>query len=210
MAAARSASRDASAAFPAARIVRIDRDSARRRAELSRTLQGIQRGEADILVGTQLSAKGHDSPAYSRRLLNADARSSLPIPCAERLFAVLAQVAGRAGRRDQQGEVLVQTATPAPALRRAHAPRLSRLCASQLAERKSAGFPAVRVRALRAEATKLDTALRFLREAVRGCSRLAKCASSTRCRTSSRPRRLERAQLLMQSPPAGAAGLSRH
>ena len=53
------------ARFPGARIVRIDRDSARRRAELSRTLEGIRRGEGDILVGTQLLAKGHDFPALT-------------------------------------------------------------------------------------------------------------------------------------------------
>src|SRR6185503_4525883 len=61
------------ARFPDARIVRIDRDSARRREELSRTLEGIRRGEGDILVGTQLLAKGHDFPALTLvGVLNAD------------------------------------------------------------------------------------------------------------------------------------------
>src|SRR3989442_1002395 len=85
------------AAFPGARIVRIDRDSARRRAELSHTLQGIQRGEADILVGTQLLAKGHDFPGLTLvGVLNADAALvSTDYRAAERLFAVLAQVAAR-------------------------------------------------------------------------------------------------------------------
>src|SRR2546430_2619748 len=93
------------AAFPGARIVRIDRDSARRRAELLHTLQGIQRGEADILVGTQLLAKGHDFPGLTLvGVLNADAALlSTDYRAPERLFAVLAQVAGRAGRRAQQG-----------------------------------------------------------------------------------------------------------
>src|SRR5205823_7519669 len=101
-------------ALPISRIVRIDRDSARRRAELSHALEGIQRGEADILVGTQLLAKGHDFPGLTLvGVLNADAALvSTDYRAAERLFAVLAQVAGRAGRREQQGEVLVQTRYP--------------------------------------------------------------------------------------------------
>jgi primosomal protein N' (replication factor Y) len=85
--------------FPGARIVRIDRDSARRRADLQRTLEGIQRGEADILVGTQLLAKGHDFPALTLvAVLNADsALVSTDYRAAERLFAVLSP-AGAAGR----------------------------------------------------------------------------------------------------------------
>src|SRR5207247_2221526 len=102
------------ARFPGARIVRIDRDSARRRGELVRTLQGIQRCEADILVGTQLLAKGHDFPGLTLvGVLNADtALLSTDYRAPERLFAVLAQVSGSAGRRVTPGEVLVQTRYP--------------------------------------------------------------------------------------------------
>jgi len=77
------------AQFPQARIVRIDRDSARRRSELSRTLEGITRGEADILVGTQLLAKGHDFPLLTLvGVLDADgALLSTDYRSAERLFA---------------------------------------------------------------------------------------------------------------------------
>jgi primosomal protein N' (replication factor Y) len=102
------------ARFPDARIVRIDRDSARRREELSRTLEGIRRGEGDILVGTQLLAKGHDFPGLTLvGVLNADsALVSTDYRAPERLFAVLAQVAGRAGRRERPGEVLIQTRYP--------------------------------------------------------------------------------------------------
>jgi len=157
------------AAFPGARIVRIDRDSARRRAELLHTLQGIQRGEADILVGTQLLAKGHDFPGLTLvGVLNADAALvSTDYRAPERLFAVLAQVAGRAGRREQQGEVLVQTRYPGHPLFAALTRHdFSGFAESQLAERRSAGFPPfVFEAALRAEAKKLDTAMRFLREA---------------------------------------------
>src|SRR5205085_12536218 len=102
------------ARFPDARIVRVDRDSARRRAELTRTLEKVRRGEADILVGTQLLAKGHDFPKLTFvGVLNADtALLSTDYRAAERLYAVLTQVAGRAGRREQPGEVLVQTRCP--------------------------------------------------------------------------------------------------
>jgi primosomal protein N' (replication factor Y) len=155
--------------FPGARVVRIDRDSARRRAELGRTLDGIRRGEADILVGTQLLAKGHDFPLLTLvGVLNADsALVSTDYRAPERLFAVLAQVAGRAGRRSEPGEVIVQTRYPDhplfAALRRHD---VASFADAQLEERKAAGFPPfVFEAALRAEASRLDTAMRFLREA---------------------------------------------
>jgi primosomal protein N' (replication factor Y) len=155
--------------FPGARVVRIDRDSARRRAELGRTLERIHRGEADILVGTQLLAKGHDFPRLTLvGVLNADsALLSTDYRAPERLFAVLAQVAGRAGRRSEPGEVIVQTRYPDhplfAALRRHD---YAGFADSQLEERKAAGFPPfVFEAALRAEASRLDTAMRFLREA---------------------------------------------
>src|SRR5882724_3240047 len=193
------------AAFPGARIVRIDRDSARRRAELSHTLQGIQRGEADILVGTQLLAKGHDFPGLTLvGVLNADAALvSTDYRAPERLFAVLAQVAGRAGRREQQGEVLVQTRYPGHPLFAALTRHdFSGFAESQLAERKSAGFPPfVFEAALRAEATKLDTAMRFLRETAASAPvpREVRIYDPV-AHIITRRAGLERAQLLMQSP----------
>ena len=156
--------------FPGARIVRVDRDSARRRGELVRTLEGVRRGEADILVGTQLLAKGHDFPDLTLvGVLNADtALLSTDYRAAERLYAVLAQVAGRAGRRERPGEVLVQTRYPEHPLFRALAAHdYAGFAQSQLDERQAAGFPPfVFEAALRAEATKLDAALRFLRQAL--------------------------------------------
>jgi primosomal protein N' (replication factor Y) (superfamily II helicase) len=190
--------------FPGARIVRIDRDSARRRAELTRTLEGVRRGEADILVGTQLLAKGHDFPDLTLvGVLNADtALLSTDYRAAERLYAVLAQVAGRAGRRERAGEVLVQTRYPEHPLFRALATHdYAGFAESQLAERRAAGFPPfVFEAALRAEAKKLDTALRFLRGAV---SRAARPTEVT-CydpvpNVLTRRAGYERAQLLMQS-----------
>jgi len=157
------------AQFPSARILRIDRDSARRRAELARVLEGVRRGEGDILVGTQLLAKGHDFPKLTLVVvLNADtALLSTDYRAPERLFSVLVQVAGRAGRREQPGEVLVQTRYPAHPLFAALARHdFAGFAAAQLADRKAAGFPPfVFEAALRAEAPKLEGALAFLREA---------------------------------------------
>jgi primosomal protein N' (replication factor Y) len=157
------------ARFPGARIVRIDRDSARRRAELSRTLEGIRRGEGDILVGTQLLAKGHDFPSLTLvGVLNADsALVSTDYRAPERLFAVLAQVSGRAGRRERPGEVLIQTRYPRhPLFAALERHDFAGFAQSQLAERRAAGFPPfVFEAALRAEAPRLETALAFLKNA---------------------------------------------
>jgi primosomal protein N' (replication factor Y) (superfamily II helicase) len=208
------------ARFPEARIVRIDRDSARRRGELSRTLESIQRGEADILVGTQLLAKGHDFPGLTLvGVLNADnALLSTDYRAPERLFAVLAQVAGRAGRREQPGEVIIQTRYPGHPLFAALARHdFAGFAETQLADRRSAGFPPfVFEAALRAEAKKLETAMRFLREAA------AAVAAPEEVRVYdpvahviTRRADFERAQLLIQSPSRGAlqqylAALSEH
>ena len=157
------------ARFPGARVVRVDRDTARRRGALRDTLERVRRGEADILVGTQLLAKGHDFPALTFvGVLNADASLvSTDYRAAERLFAVLMQVAGRAGRHDQPGEVLLQTRYPDHPLFAALARHdFAAFARAQLAERESAGFPPfVHEAALRAEAPKLEAALHFLRDA---------------------------------------------
>ena len=159
------------ARFPGARIVRIDRDSARRRADLALTLQGIARGEADILVGTQLLAKGHDFPLLTLvGVLDADtALLSTDYRAPERLYATLAQVAGRAGRAQRAGEVLVQTRYPQhPLFAALIGHDYASFAAAQLAERESAGFPPfVHEAALRAEASKLALAMQFLEDAAR-------------------------------------------
>ncbi|MGH8691326.1 MAG: primosomal protein N' [Burkholderiales bacterium] len=193
------------ARFPGARIVRIDRDSARRRAELARTLEGIRRGEGDILVGTQLLAKGHDFPGLTLvGVLNADsALVSTDYRAPERLFAVLAQVAGRAGRRERPGEVLVQTRYPGHPLFAALARHdFAGFAEGQLEERRRAGFPPlVFEAALRAEAAKLDTALAFLKNA----ATLIRPPKDVHVfdpvpHLLTRRAGLERAQLVMQSP----------
>jgi primosomal protein N' (replication factor Y) len=192
------------ARFPGARIARIDRDSAQRRGELARTLEDIRGGGADILVGTLLLAKGHDFPALTFvAVLNADhALLSTDYRAAERLFAVLVQVAGRAGRREQPGEVLVQTRYPSHPLFAALAAHdFAGFAEAQLAERERAGFPPfVFEAALRAEAEALSTALSFLQES----ARLVPAPAEVRVfdpvpHVITRRAGYERAQLVMQS-----------
>jgi len=192
------------ALFPDARIVRIDRDSTRKRSELARTLEGIGRGEGDILVGTQLLAKGHDFPNLTLVcVLNADsALLSTDYRSAERLFATLSQVGGRSGRREQPGEVLVQTRYPGhPMFQALIRHDYAGFAESQLAERESAGFPPfVHEAALRAEATRLDEAMSFLRAA----AKLVEAPASVRIydpvpHVITRRAGFERAQLLLQS-----------
>ncbi len=191
--------------FPRARILRIDRDKARRRGELARTLEGIGRGEGDILVGTQLLAKGHDFPNLTLVcVLNADsALLSTDYRSAERLFATLAQVGGRSGRREQPGEVLVQTRFPGhPMYRALMRHDYTGFAESQLAERESAGFPPfVHEAALRAEARKLADTMAFLRAA----ARLVPAPKGVQLydpvpHVITRRAGYERAQLIVQSP----------
>ena len=155
--------------FPAARVVRIDRDTARRKS-LAGTLDTIRDGGADILVGTQMIAKGHDFPGMTLvGVLNADsALLSTDYRAAERLFATLMQVAGRAGRREKRGEVLVQTRYPGHPLYTALARHdYAGFARAQLAEREVAGFPpSVFEAALRVESAKLSVSMAFLRDAV--------------------------------------------
>ncbi len=110
--------------FPKARISRIDRDTVKQGRALEAELARIERGEVDIVVGTQMLAKGHDF-ARMRLVVVADADAQLLNPdfrAPERLFATLMQVAGRAGRHEQLGspaEVLIQTRYPQHRLYRA-------------------------------------------------------------------------------------------
>jgi primosomal protein N' (replication factor Y) len=194
-----------SAMFPDARVLRIDRDNSRKRGELARTLEGIGRGEGDILVGTQLLAKGHDFPNLTLVcVLNADSSLlSTDYRSAERLFATLAQVGGRSGRREQAGEVLVQTRFPGHPMYQALLRHdYAGFAAFQLAERESAGFPPfVFEAALRAEAPRLDITMGFLKAA----ARLVPAPDGVRVydpvpHVITRRAGYERAQLVVQSP----------
>jgi primosomal protein N' (replication factor Y) len=100
--------------FPSARIVRMDRDTVGGKQGYENILQGFREGAYDILVGTQMIAKGHDIPNVTLVcVVNGDAALSLPdFRAAERTFQLLTQVAGRAGRGDTPGTVLVQSMHP--------------------------------------------------------------------------------------------------
>jgi primosomal protein N' (replication factor Y) len=100
--------------FPALRIGRIDRDNASRRGLLEKTLTDFSSGNIDVLVGTQMLAKGHDFPNVTLvGVVSVDAGLALPdFRAAERTFQLITQVAGRAGRGDRTGRVLVQTYHP--------------------------------------------------------------------------------------------------
>ena len=152
--------------FPQARILRVDRDSAKSRKQWEVLVEQIHAGEADILVGTQMLAKGHDFPKLTLvGALGADAAlfaSDCRAP--ERLFAQLMQVAGRAGRAELPGEVLIQTQFPDhplyAALVRHDYPAFAN---EQLKEREQAGFPPYAYQAmLRAEAPQIADSLAFL------------------------------------------------
>lgn len=155
--------------FPQARILRVDRDSARRKDALPALLQQIHDGEVDIVVGTQLLAKGHDFKKLTLvGVVNADgALYSSDFRAAERLFAQLMQVAGRAGRAELPGEVLIQTQFPGhPLFSALQRHDFAAFAEAQLGERRQAGFPPFCYQALlRAEAAQLASALKFLRQA---------------------------------------------
>ncbi|SFN95333.1 replication restart DNA helicase PriA [Formivibrio citricus] len=155
------------ALFPGRNILRIDRDSTRRKGAMDAALEAVHAGEADILVGTQMLAKGHDFPRLNCVLvLEADSGLfSVDYRAEERLFALLTQVAGRAGRREQPGEVLVQTQFPEHPFYAQLLQRDYRVFADRaLSERRDLRLPPFAAWALfRAEAQQLDSALEFLR-----------------------------------------------
>jgi primosomal protein N' (replication factor Y) len=139
--------RELAATLPEARILRLDLDTARAGRSRSETLEAFARGEADVLVGTQMIAKGLDFPRVTLvGVLDADVSLHLPdFRAAERTWQLIVQVSGRSGRGRAAGEVLVQTCTPdhpaiAAAVRLDEAGFLER----ELAERREAGYPPFR------------------------------------------------------------------
>lgn len=152
--------------FPAARVLRVDRDAARTRAQWEALLARIAGGEVDILVGTQMMAKGHDFPRLTLvGVIGAD--SSLyaaDFRAPERLFQQLMQVGGRAGRAHLPGEVLIQSEFPDHPLYHSLAQHdFDGFAAREVEERKMAGFPPFCYQAmLRADAPELEVALDFL------------------------------------------------
>ncbi len=155
--------------FPEAPMVRIDRDATRRKGELDRLLKRAESGDARILVGTQMLAKGHHFPGVTLvaivdadgGLFSADFRAS------ERMAQLILQVAGRAGRADRPGEVFIQTHCPDhPLLLKLVREGYAAFAAAALAERKVSGLPPYgHIALLRAEATDEAAPMAFLEQA---------------------------------------------
>ncbi|MBI1796057.1 MAG: primosomal protein N' [Candidatus Eisenbacteria bacterium] len=138
------AERELAAALPSARVLRLDTDVAREQGTSEDVLQRFARGEADVLLGTQMIAKGLDFPRVTLvGVLDADVALHLPdFRAAERTFQLLIQVAGRAGRGRMPGEVLVQTCSPEhPAILAACRDDEAAFATRELAERREAGYP---------------------------------------------------------------------
>jgi primosomal protein N' (replication factor Y) len=162
-------------AFPSARVARLDRDVASGK-NVDKILARVRSREVDILVGTQMVTKGHDLPNVTLvGVLNADAALSMPdFRASERCFQLLVQVAGRAGRGDLPGRVLVQTWDPDhPAVALAARHDVDAFLAREMTARRELGYPPFsRAALVRVDATDEH-------EAREACARLARVARAT-------------------------------
>lgn len=144
------------ARFPDAGVLRIDRDTTRRRGALAERLEAVHSGEYPLLVGTQMLTKGHHFPSVTLvGVIDADqGLYSVDYRAHERLAQLLVQVAGRAGRAEQPGEVLIQTGQPEhPLLITLLRDGYPAAADAILAERRAAGMPPfAHLALLRAEA----------------------------------------------------------
>ncbi|HEX6043183.1 MAG TPA: primosomal protein N' [Pyrinomonadaceae bacterium] len=130
--------------FPALRVARIDRDTTARRSVFEKSLADFSAGELDTLVGTQMLAKGHDFPNVTLvGVVSVDTGLALPdFRSAERTFQLITQVAGRAGRGDRPGKVLIQTYHPYHyALRHACAQDYEAFYEEEINYRKNHSYP---------------------------------------------------------------------
>ncbi|OIR10464.1 primosomal protein N' [mine drainage metagenome] len=198
--------------FPEARILRVDRDSTRNKGAWNAMRKQINDGEADILIGTQMLAKGHDFPNLTLvgvispdgALYSADFRAS------EKLFAQLTQVGGRAGRADKAGEVIVQTAFPNhPLFQALRAHDFEIWAQTLLAERQMAGFPPFVYQALlSAEGKQESDAYNFLKQARSAAQELHMPVEVYSVVPAAMPKRANhyRAQLLVQADKRKAMG----
>ena len=195
--------------FPGAAIARIDRDSTRRKGSFAALRDDIESGELDILVGTQMLAKGHDFPRVTLvGVLGADnALYSAEFRASERLFALLAQVAGRSGRAELAGEVIVQTDFPNHRLFSALVEHdYDGFAETLLEERRAAGLPPFAYLALlSAEASNVDTVMAFL-DAASAMGKAIAAAGGDACTVYApvpaglaRRAGMQRAQVLVQS-----------
>jgi primosomal protein N' (replication factor Y) len=130
--------------FPQARIARVDRDTIRRRGAIARVLADVERGALDILVGTQMIAKGHDFPEVTLvGVVSADVGLGLAdFRASERAFQLLTQVVGRAGRGRTPGEAIIQTLYPTHySIRAAAAQDYEAFYAREMEFRRSLQYP---------------------------------------------------------------------
>lgn len=130
--------------FPKARTLRLDRDALAHKDEHVRIVESFRKGRADILIGTQLVAKGFDFPRVTMvGVISPDVALGLPdFRSAERTFQLLEQVAGRCGRRKEPGSVVVQTYQPEHyALRAAEGHDYEGFFAQEIETRRLHGFP---------------------------------------------------------------------
>lgn len=197
---------------PGARVLRIDADSTRRKGSAEVLFDNVHAGDIDILVGTQMIAKGHDFQRVTLvGVINADtALFSHDFRASERLFAQLMQVSGRAGRAGLPGEVMIQT-------RYANHPLYASLARhdyegfakAALTERREARLPPFAFQALlRADARTLEAALAFLDEAAAALDGLPGADRVTRYDavplTIVKVMHVHRAQLLLESSSRAA------
>lgn len=195
--------------FPEARVLRIDADSTRKKGSAQAAFEAVHRGEVDILLGTQMVAKGHDFQRLTLvGVINPDtALFSHDYRAGERLFAQLMQVAGRAGRTAQmsQSEVMVQTRYAQHPLYRALLGHdFPGFAAATLDERRNAGLPPFVFQALlRAESKTLTKALEFLQQARDLLPHPGIVINDPVPVTMTRVAGVERAQLLLESPARG-------
>lgn len=153
--------------WPQARVLRIDRDSVRTKNAAEAAFESVHAGEVDIIVGTQMIAKGHDFKRVSLVVvLNADAQLVSPsVRAEEHLFATLLQVAGRAGRDKLAGRVMIQTRFPThPIYADVRAQDYEHFAARLLSDRREAYAPPYSFQALlTAQSDALERTLGFLR-----------------------------------------------
>jgi primosomal protein N' (replication factor Y) len=195
---------------PTARVARLDRDSVGSGERLTERLASFARGELDVLVGTQMVAKGHDFPGVTLVcVVSADTGLLLPdFRAAERTFQLLTQVAGRAGRGQDAGRVLVQTYNPdAEPVARAAAHDFLGFAARELEWRRALAYPPfARLAAIRlegADASQTASAARALAKRLE--KSLPPTASGVRLlgpapAPLSRLKGLSRWQLLLKAP----------
>src|SRR5579864_4751832 len=194
-------------AFPAARVVRVDRDTTRAKDAFAAVRKKVGDQAVDILVGTQMLAKGHDFPRLTLvGVLGADnALYSADFRATERLAALLSQVAGRAGRAALRGDVIVQTdfATH-PVFRALDDEGYAEFAATLLAERETAGLPPyAHLALLSAEAQQHADVVAFLETAHATGVEIARAfegveVNAPLAATLARRAGFERAQLLLQ------------